>query len=172
MPQKTADVWLTKEQAAHGCGITARHLDGRVRPLLEPDDVRGGGSGRPVSFRFAAVLRVWTALRVQDETPDESMPAGSSDSAALERLREVRADRELRKLADEDSQMIEVERFAPAAKFALDKLRDAGRELGERYGGEAAEIFEESCEALEKAVGKFLERGQDDGDDVGDDSDD
>ena len=56
--------WVTKDEAATTCSMSARHFDAVIRPHLPDFAVRGGGSGSAVLFDATAVVAVYTERQV------------------------------------------------------------------------------------------------------------
>jgi hypothetical protein len=166
--------WCTRIQAAQLISLSPRQFDDAVRPRL-PEEARQGKGGR---LRYSAphVVSAFVGYRVEQEIPpvdidDPLMAAGGSSSPQLERYRKYKADLAEREVKELDKDLVRRGSLVTALHPALAAMRGTAERLGNQFGNEAVEIYNEGVDefvaAIKAVIGEGEPSGEIDGDDDG-----
>lgn len=165
MSDAPADLWLTRQQAAVLCGLSARQFDDAIRPRLPAGGERG--TGQKLRISGPAVVAALVAYRVEQAKPaptdDDPLLAAGGDSPNLERYRLAKAQLAERDLAERDRTLVRRQVIIDALRPAATGMRAAGDRLIKAFGNEAGQIFNEAVDDFEAAVTQTITRfGADD----------
>lgn len=151
--------WNTRDEIAGILKIQPRRVD-ELRQLLPADKQMRRGAR--IYIEAAAITELWWERkhaarlkrnrRLDQEEESEDLEPEAGDSAALERLRAAKAALAELELARRKGQLVEVESLRAAMAALATAARLFGDRLRERYGQEAAAMFNEWLETAAAAV--------------------
>jgi hypothetical protein len=164
---------LTRTAAAEMIGLSTRHFDAQIRPLLPAAAI--SGRGKDLRFDGAALVAAYVDYRIKQAqksaADDVWLPmVDEGKSPVLDRWRAAKADREEMQRDRERGLLIPREEIEPSlAQFAA-VIRRAGDTLQRQWGADAASVINEAIDEIEQAWQQAFKREQaSPGDDAHDD---
>jgi hypothetical protein len=140
-----AVLWWTLGQCAGVFGVTKQGFAVAVRPLLQPQDVRGRGKSLRVDVA-AAVHRFVEAkvAKAVEASAADPMLVGAA-SPALEEYRQHRAKLASMDVADREKTHADLGQLDSAVKGLAGRILNTTGDLRRRFGPDAAEIIEDAA---------------------------
>lgn len=147
--------WLTRTDAAEMLGLSARHFDAQLRPLLPTASITG--LGKTLRFDAAAVVSVFVDYRIKQVNPAElALGEEEGKSPSLERLRSANADIAEMTRDRDRGLLIPREEIEPGLAQLAGVLRRAGETLKRNYGNDAAGVLNDAVSECEEAWKQML----------------
>jgi phage terminase Nu1 subunit (DNA packaging protein) len=146
-PQKISDSMINRDDAAELCGMSARHFNATIQPLIPARNVRG--NGRSLQFVLGAVVEGLLEYRLGQQARD--LPAAGDDQW-LKRWRKARAQLSEMELKQKGEKLVDISYVLPTVRAFGAHIRRAIELLQQRFGPkEATEIADAINAALEVA---------------------
>jgi hypothetical protein len=150
-------LWFTRNDIAALCGLSPRHFDDAIRPRAKDAE---RGTGKTKRFDGPKMVAAAIAYRLEQAAPatteDGDPLLSGSDSPALERYRNVKADLAERDLAERDKVLVRANVIRDALRPAVSALRGTGDRLVRQFGNEAGDIFNEGVNEFEAAAKRVI----------------
>lgn len=149
-------LWFTRNDVAALCGLSPRHFDDAIRPRAKGAE---RGAGKTKRFDGPKMVAAAIAYRLEQAAPvteDGDPLLAGSDSPALERYRNVKADLAERDLAERDKVLVRSNMIRDALRPAIAAMRGTGDRLVRQFGNEAGDIFNEGVTEFEAAAKRVI----------------